>query len=107
MKRRCLGVAGSRCTRLISTGRRCAECNRAWDTARQAKRGRLYYGDWQRRRDEQRARVPYCEDCGKTTNLTADHVLPGVRSSPLRTLCRSCNSARANRARAGGVGVVA
>lgn len=46
-----------------------------------------------------RAAQPYCSWCGAVTDLVADHVVPGHPDSPLRTLCRSCNSARANRGR--------
>ena len=70
-----------------------------YDTCRQAKRGNLYQGDWPRRSREQRQAVPFCEECGTTTDLTADHLNPADRSSPLRTLCRRCNTSRANRAR--------
>ena len=35
--------------------------------------------------------MPYCELCGATTDLTADHVVRRDPASPLRTLCRRCN----------------
>lgn len=44
---------------------------------------------------------PWCSNCGATSDLTADHERPGDPSSPLRTMCRGCNSARANRMRVG------
>ena len=67
---------------------------------RVARRGGLYGGDWKRRAAAQVAGSPYCEVCGSEADLTADHLLPGMVDSPLRTLCRGCNSARANRSRA-------
>ena len=46
-----------------------------------------------------RAAQPWCSWCGATADLVADHVFPGDPASPLRTLCRGCNTARANRGR--------
>lgn len=58
------------------------------------------------RRHAQASRVtiadqPWCSRCGATRDLTADHEFPGDPMSPLRTMCRPCNSARANRMRVG------
>jgi 5-methylcytosine-specific restriction endonuclease McrA len=60
-----------------------------------------------RKRARARATIaasPRCEDCGATTNLTADHLIPvidGGATGPLRTLCRSCNSRRGSKTLAG------
>ncbi len=44
------------------------------------------------------ASQPWCSDCGATTDLTSDHVIPisesPTNAGPQRTLCRSCNSRR-------------
>lgn len=58
---------------------------------------------WQRLRAQQKALVPYCERCGSTDDLTADHIIPVGRGGPphtthLATLCRQCNSAKRDRA---------
>ena len=56
-----------------------------------------------RKRARARATIaasPRCENCGATTDLTADHLIPvidGGAGGPLRVLCRSCNSARGAR----------
>jgi 5-methylcytosine-specific restriction endonuclease McrA len=96
MKRACLEPG---CP-LLTTRTRCFLHTRAKDKARVAKRGTLYQGDYRKRRAATIAAQPWCSDCGRTTDLTADHIVAGQEDSPLRTLCRSCNSARANRARA-------
>jgi 5-methylcytosine-specific restriction endonuclease McrA len=45
---------------------------------------------------------PYCLDCSKTTDLTADHIVPLSKGglnvpSNYEVRCRSCNSRRGNR----------
>lgn len=44
------------------------------------------------------AAQPWCSDCGSTTDLTSDHVVPlargGTNAGHQRTLCRRCNSRR-------------
>ena len=44
------------------------------------------------------AAQPWCSDCGATTDLTSDHVVPltrgGSNAGAQRTLCRTCNSRR-------------
>ena len=80
-------------------GARCPSCARRRDTARQAARGGLYRGSWPARARAQRAAAPWCAACGSTRDLCADHIVPGDPGSPLRTLCRPCNAARANRDR--------
>lgn len=78
---------------------RCLTHERGHERARQARRGSLYDRAHQRRAREQITAMPWCGWCGRTDDLTADHVIAGDPASPLRTLCRSCNSTRANRAR--------
>jgi 5-methylcytosine-specific restriction endonuclease McrA len=51
-----------------------------------------YRGQWARLSKEQIERVPYCEVCGATKDLTADHVVPRSLAGGLRTLCRPCNA---------------
>ena len=65
-----------------------------------ARRRPLYNRQHAKRSRAVRAAQPWCSWCGATEDLTADHIRPGDPTSPLRTLCRPCNSARANRGRA-------
>jgi len=82
VKRACLD-----CGRLFTgSGSRCREHAIAFDRARQARRGDRYAGDWSATSRAQREAVPYCESCGATDDLTADHYRGGTR-----TLCRRCN----------------
>jgi 5-methylcytosine-specific restriction endonuclease McrA len=86
--KRCL-----RCRRRTRHGSYCERC--ATTTARG-------YGTiHQRRAREAIAAQPWCSNCGATTNLTADHIVPIARGGdplgPLRILCRSCNSRRGAR----------
>ena len=76
-----------RLSRLTRKGR-CSHCSKT------TQRG---YG-WEH---QQRARAaiaaqPWCSECGSTVDLTAGHVVPVHRgvASPLRVLCRPCNSGR-------------
>lgn len=58
---------------------------------------RGYGWDHQQRARATIAAQPWCSECGSTDDLTADHVVPlrsGARLSPLRVVCRSCNSGR-------------
>lgn len=96
MQRACLERG---CPRL-TTRTRCAFHTRSADKARQHKRGTIYQQGHAARARACIAEQPWCGACGSTRDLTADHVRAGDPTSPLRTLCRSCNSARANRARA-------
>jgi 5-methylcytosine-specific restriction endonuclease McrA len=46
---------------------------------------------------------PYCAECGRAQDLTADHIVPLSRGGKAslenyRVLCRSCNSSKADRA---------
>lgn len=66
-----------------SRGSRCKGC--------QAKARRPYNGTTYRTQPKSSA----CTCCGATDDLTLDHITPisrGGDNSPLRTLCRRCNS---------------
>jgi len=99
LNRLCLGYRGEACTALTARTY-CQRHERMVDQERRARRGKLY--DWGHRlaSRQQREAEPSCEWCGADTDLTADHIDPGDAASRLRTLCRSCNATRANRARA-------
>ena len=89
LTRPCLG-----CRTLIRTGSYCRACRNTT--------GRGYGHHHQQRAHATIAAHPYCSNCGATTDLTADHVVPvsdGGAHSQLRTLCRPCNSRRANQNR--------
>lgn len=83
----------------LSQGSRCPDHARARDRIRVARRGRIYKGDWQARARQQVSDEPWCAWCGASTDLVADHVVAGDPASPTQTLCRSCNSIKANRER--------
>jgi hypothetical protein len=87
MKRACLD-----CKRLTTTTR-CPTCHANY-------RAR-YNSDWQRLARAQRTAEPQCAWCHTTTDLTADHIVPGRADLGIRTLCRPCNTRRKN----GGAGV--
>jgi 5-methylcytosine-specific restriction endonuclease McrA len=59
---------------------------------------RGYGAAHQRRARAVIAAHPWCEECGSTHDLTADHIIPlARRGNPLgelRVLCRPCNSRR-------------
>lgn len=74
-------------------GTRCKRCRAVREEHRNANRPH-YSGQWQQLSKAQREAVPYCEDCGATDDLTADHVIPRSLEAGLRTLCRSCNSSK-------------
>lgn len=50
-----------------------------------------YDGDWRTRSREAREGA-HCSVCGTTENLHADHLLPGVKDSPLDIKCASCHA---------------
>jgi 5-methylcytosine-specific restriction endonuclease McrA len=81
------------CGALIPKGRsRCATCSKP----------NPYGAERQRRSRLLHAAHPWCEECGATTDLTADHIVPlasgGDPLGKLRVLCRSCNSRRGGNA---------
>jgi 5-methylcytosine-specific restriction protein A len=101
MQRPCLD-----CGVLIRSSGRCPACRGAVERRRDAHRGspsaRGYDWSWQRMskaaRDEQR----WCEHCGRTGDLTLDHIVPLARggtneSDNVRVLCRACNGAKGAR----------
>lgn len=60
-----------------------------------------YDPTWRRLSLRARKDMPFCQDCGTTDNLTADHLLPKQNYPELvhaieniTTRCRSCNSRR-------------
>lgn len=86
---------------------RCPTCQRKRDAQRNAQRTH-YQGDWAAR--SRAARHAHLEQHGPTcpgwdtpphtvhpTDLTADHLHPADPTSPIRILCRSCNSRRGDR----------
>ena len=78
--------------RAICTGSRCPACTKA--------RKKIRNADIPIAR-AQVAAQPWCVDCGATTDLTADHVVPlargGRNDGQRQTLCRSCNSRKGAR----------
>ena len=67
--------------------------------------GRAYRGldsEWDRLSKAVIAEAPWCVQCGRTSDLTVDHIRPRSRGgtndrSNLQVLCRSCNSSKGNR----------
>ena len=88
MRRPCLD-----CKR-ITTSTRCPTCQRTY-------RAR-YNSEWQRTSRAARAAQPWCDWCKTTTDLVADHLIPGRPDLGVRTLCRPCNTRRVS----GGAGPV-
>jgi 5-methylcytosine-specific restriction endonuclease McrA len=71
---------------------RCPACQRP-----RPARPKLYDWRWRKLSRAARAAQPYCSECGATTDLTADHVVPLAAGGELhptvvRVLCRPCNS---------------
>lgn len=88
------------CGALVRSKTRCADCERKRQATRNQAR-QYYKGDYAKRARLVRQSALVCALCHlpptSTDPLTADHVEPGVPSSPLRAAHRSCNSARGNR----------
>lgn len=83
LPRRCLG----RCGRLIPAGQSyCDACKPARPWARPG---------WTAIRDRAIREHPYCSDCGSTSRLEVDHVVPladgGAVAGPTRVLCHDCH----------------
>jgi 5-methylcytosine-specific restriction endonuclease McrA len=76
--------------RAVPGGR--GRCERHYPTRPQ------YAGAWPAQSRAQRRAFPYCQRCGATVDLVADHVVNGDPSR-LATLCRPCNTAKRNRER--------
>lgn len=83
------------------TAARCPSCRILWQQAKDGRRPmRRTYAEQQRRAQQVQAQ-PWCSNCGATTDLTGEHLIPvaqgGNENGPLTTLCRSCNSKRGAR----------
>ena len=81
---------------------KCRDCQREYDRKRGKTRARGYDSEHKRLAKLAIAQHPYCVDCGATTNLCADHIIPRSRGglnvrSNYAVRCRSCNTARRNR----------
>lgn len=89
MSRPCL-----RCGQPVQGRSRCPSCTPV--KAKTTARG--YGARWQRIARRAIAAHPWCEACGATADLTADHVVPlargGDESMGVRVLCRPCNARR-------------
>ena len=65
----------------------------------------LHTYTWRKLSKQLREDQPWCSICGKTDDLSVDHVGGGRGlGGPLRVVCRGCNSTLGNRARARGTG---
>lgn len=99
------------CTELAYNGPRCNPHTRERDRQTRSKQARPHYaGNYTTRRNQLiRAWLthigPICPGYQRDphhvppTHPTADHIRPGDPTSPLRVLCRSCNSTRGNNTR--------
>jgi 5-methylcytosine-specific restriction enzyme A len=90
------------CGTRTQTKGRCRDCRRAHEKQRGNRHRRGYTNDWQRMVKAAIAAHPFCTDCGSTSDLTGDHIVPlsqGGLNVPgnIAVRCRSCNSARGNR----------
>lgn len=98
LPRPCIG-----CGEPIPTGSRCPEC-KPTQPAKPSAASRGYDHRWQQLSERVRRASPFCEQCGSTDDLTADHIIPKaeapeLRLEPLnvRVLCRTHNGQRSNR----------
>lgn len=80
--RRCLDCGNP------TTRTRCTTCQRTYRTR--------YNRAWQRLSETTRRNQPWCTWCGTSTDLVADHLIPGQPERGVRTLCRPCNTRRRN-----------
>ena len=81
---------------------RCDECQRMNDLRRGTTTQRGYGSRWQHMAKSYLRNHRVCVNCGATTDLTVDHIVPlargGLNSTDnMQTLCRSCNSAKRDR----------
>ena len=89
------------CGLVSREGNRCIRCQTAYNRARyiaNPKPKPYASREWRNLSAKVRKQRPWCEMCGKTTNLTVDHIIPiskgGRLIAPveqLRVLCRSCH----------------
>ncbi|MFI8237591.1 HNH endonuclease [Streptomyces sp. NPDC085866] len=95
--------------RLHPLGKGCPLCQgapRRKHPSKNTRKAGAYDYQWQKVRAEAIALQPWCLFCGKTTDLTGDHIVPlkegGTNSlDNIRVLCRSCNTRRENDYRKG------
>lgn len=94
------------CGRLVTGMTRCPPCNAEAQRRRDVRRGspsaRGYDWAWQQRSRAARQEQGWCDNCGATSDLTADHVVPLARGGTndmgnVRVLCRACNGAKGSR----------
>ena len=81
---------------------KCRDCRREYDRKRGKTRERGYDSEHDRLARMAIARHPWCVDCGATTDLCGDHVVPPSRGgrnvlANYGVRYRSCNTARRNR----------
>jgi len=87
------------CGIATTDGNRCRECRLEFQKERHAGLRKPYANpEWRKLSRQVRAERPYCEACGSTEDLTADHIVPLSRGgdlivplSELRVLCRVCH----------------
>ena len=69
---------------------RCRDCLREYERLKRQRRGltaqRGYGRTWQELRRVQLAQQPYCAECGATTDLTVDHIVPLARGGTQRVI---------------------
>lgn len=99
----CNGCMGRFPPQALRRGR-CAECWREYYREENSRRGKTKargYDQTHKRLSKLAiAQHRYCSDCGATTDLCADHIVPRSQGganvlSNYRVLCRRCNTARA------------
>jgi 5-methylcytosine-specific restriction endonuclease McrA len=89
----------------IARAARCDECkrnhNRIKEKARPTREQRGYDYAWRKISKALREEQPWCSKCGRTNDLTVDHIHPlsdggQTIASNLQVLCRKCNSSKAD-----------
>jgi 5-methylcytosine-specific restriction enzyme A len=98
------------CSRITTEGYYHAECGKAYQREKSRRRRAVKGTTSERGYDitHQRlsklaiARHPYCTDCGTTSDLCADHIIPTSQGgknvlSNYEVRCRGCNSSRATK----------
>jgi 5-methylcytosine-specific restriction endonuclease McrA len=87
-------------------GTRCRACDSRHERKRDERRGtpsqRGYGARWYALSAAARQAQGWCSECGATSDLTADHVIPLARGGSSEwdnviVLCRSCNGAKGAR----------
>ena len=109
MKRFCAGCARPFDTLDLKSSR-CDSCRRQYEREKSRRRRALkgttsqrgYGTDHQRLSKLAITQHPWCTDCGKTSDLTGDHIVPTSKGglnvlSNYAVRCRGCNTARRNR----------